>query len=551
MMIHATRFNDVQSEIVIQVDDFVQKLKSTQYGWLDEYELKIKQVWDGLFAGKLKTHITQKIKKITWADIKDVYGEQISLIRVQEINNKTKDILDYRGFKKDGKHVIAIGGNRLSRGLTLEGLNVSYYLRSARTSAVATATQMGRWFGYRNSYDDVCKIYMPESTIYLFQKLYETERHFRAEIELMNKLDKTPLEFGLNFLSFDGIKLDSATKMRHVVKYSQNIDQSGKIKQLTSVIPNKNSDNLSNTENFLNSLGYPNFVGPGIGSDKTKKYDPNKSKDQYSDQGSYIWKNIDGKKVSEFLKLKNFIVPTHELYNNDGDLVSEYIDLMMNYDELKDWTVVLRSKIKGNLKSIISGYHVNITKRKAQNKNYNSEKSLEDWNGDVDDFYNNYDEKIYKFGATNDPGVESYDLDKKQLKEKDEFEKKFKIYDEDDNEFVKNYKKGQIARRIRKPNNGLLILYPFYPKDAGNKIIDNPYIAWSVSFPFRESRPGNKLNREISLNTVKQEEIRKREEEALKKIDKNEVDISDIGGHIPEDKNDFSEFVDDLTKKKI
>ena len=90
---------------------------------------------------------------------------------------------------------------------------------------------------------------MPESTIYLFQKLYETERHFRAEIELMNKLDKTPLEFGLNFLSFDGIKLDSATKMRHVVKYSQNIDQSGKIKQLTSVIPNK-IDNLSNTKNF-------------------------------------------------------------------------------------------------------------------------------------------------------------------------------------------------------------------------------------------------------------------------------------------------------------
>ena len=292
------------------------------------------------------------------------------------------------------------------------------------------------------------------------------------------------------------------------------------------------------------SWGYPNFVGPGIGNEATKKYNPNKSKNQYTDLGSYIWKNIDGKKVSEFIKLKNFIIPTHELYNNDGDLVSEYIDLMMNYDELKEWTVVLRSKIKGNLKSIISGYHVNITKRKARNKNYNREESLKGWHGDVDDFYENYEEKFYKFGATNDPGVESYDLDKKQLKEKDEFEEKFKIYDEDDNEFVKNYKKGQIARRIRKPNNGLLILYPFYPNDEVNKIVDKPYIAWSVSFPFRESRPGNKLNREISLNTVKQEEIRKREEEALKKIDKNEVDVSDIGGHIPEDKNDFSEFVD-------
>ncbi len=544
MMIHATRFNDVQSEIVVQVDDFLQKLKSTQYGWIDEIESKIKKVWDDLFVGKLNNSYNPKDKDIIWADIRGVYGDQISLIRVQEINNKTRDILDYRGYKKDGKHVIAIGGNRLSRGLTLEGLNVSYYLRSARTSAVATATQMGRWFGYRNSYDDVCKIYMPESTIYLFQKLYETERHFRAEIELMNKLGKTPLDFGLNFLSFDGIKLDSPAKMRHVVKYSQNIDQSGKIKQVTSVIPNKNSDNLSKTENFLNSLGYPNFVGPGIGNEATKKYNPNKSKNQYTDLGSYIWKNIDGKKVSEFIKLKNFIIPTHELYNNDGDLVSEYIDLMMNYDELKEWTVVLRSKIKGNLKSIISGYHVNIAKRKARNKNYNREESLKGWQGDVDDFYKSYEEKFYKIGATNDPGVESYDLDKTQLKEKDEFEEKFKIYDEDDNEFVKNYKKGQIARHIRKPNNGLLILYPFYPNDEVNKIIDKPYIAWSVSFPFRESRPGNKLNREISLNTVKQEEIRKREEEALKKIDKNEVDVSDIGGHIPEDKNDFSEFVD-------
>ena len=121
-----------------------------------------------------KTHITQN-KEITWADIKDVYGEQISLIRVQEINNKTKDILDYRGFKKDGKHVIAIGGNRLSRGLTLEGLNVSYYLRSARTSAVATATQMGRWCGYRNSYEMYVK-YICLRVRFIYFKNYMKQR---------------------------------------------------------------------------------------------------------------------------------------------------------------------------------------------------------------------------------------------------------------------------------------------------------------------------------------------------------------------------------------
>ena len=115
----------------------------------------------------------------------------------------------------------------------------------------------------------------------------------------MNKLDKTPLEFGLNFLSFDGIKLDSATKMRHVVKYSQNIDQSGKIKQLTSVIQIKILIILVILKIFK-FLGYPNFVGPGIGSEKQRNMILISLKIN-SDQGSYIWKNIDGKKVSEFL----------------------------------------------------------------------------------------------------------------------------------------------------------------------------------------------------------------------------------------------------------
>ena len=542
MMIHATRFNDVQSQIVIQVGEFVQKLKSTQYGWIDDLEQNIKRVWDEKFVGKLKNKYKPGEKEIKWQQIKSVYGDQVSLIRVQEINNKTKDILDYRGFKEEGKHVIAIGGNRLSRGLTLEGLNVSYYLRSARTSAVATATQMGRWFGYRNSYDDVCKIYMPESTIYLFQKLYETERHFRAEIKLMNKLGKTPLDFGLKFLSFEGINLDSLAKMRHCIKYSQNIDQSGKIKQVTSVIPKKNSENIVNTTKFLNSLGEPYCVGPGVNHKLTKLYKHNSNKENYEGLGSYIWKNVNGRMVSEFLKSENFTVPEHEMYTNNGDLVAEYIELMLEYGELTNWTVVLRSKQEGKLKSELAGYPITLSLRKARNTDENGNKSLEKWEGDVKEFYKNYNEYMYITGITNDPNVESYDLTKAEELKKEKFEQKLK--DDNDDEFTKKYKKSQSVRYARSPNRGLLVIYPFYPNpNDKNGFIKEPYLSWSVSFPMRTITPGNKLNREITLNTVQQEKIRELQEKAMKDIEKNEENLSNIGGHVPEDSNDFLDIL--------
>ena len=50
--------------------------------------------------------------------------------------------------------VIAIGGDKLARGLTLEGLTVSYFLRASKM--YDTLMQMGRWFGYRPGYIDVC-----------------------------------------------------------------------------------------------------------------------------------------------------------------------------------------------------------------------------------------------------------------------------------------------------------------------------------------------------------------------------------------------------------
>ena len=103
--------------------------------------------------------------------------------------------LDYEQSKEEGLTVIAIGGLALSRGLTLEGLIVSYILRNA--SAYDTLMQMGRWFGYRKNYEDLCRLYLPSQSNSYYQDVTEAMMDLSDQIKTMEQLNKTPLDFGL------------------------------------------------------------------------------------------------------------------------------------------------------------------------------------------------------------------------------------------------------------------------------------------------------------------------------------------------------------------
>ena len=97
-------------------------------------------------------------------DIKPLLIKAIKNIEVVAINSYTKTDLDY---KNEDKKYIAIGGNRLSRGFTLEGLTINYFLRKANTAD--TLMQMGRWFGYRIGYLDCCKLFTTSENIEKFK----------------------------------------------------------------------------------------------------------------------------------------------------------------------------------------------------------------------------------------------------------------------------------------------------------------------------------------------------------------------------------------------
>jgi hypothetical protein len=133
--------------------------------------------------------------------------------RIVMDNSTSKDRLDY----ENGPVVaIAVGGNTLSRGLTLEGLCVSYFVRAV--SAYDTLLQMGRWFGFRDGYADLPRIWMTEELRDWFRHLASVEAEMRRDIDVYMTEDKTPMDFAVRIRTHPALLVTAAAKMKSAVK---------------------------------------------------------------------------------------------------------------------------------------------------------------------------------------------------------------------------------------------------------------------------------------------------------------------------------------------
>ena len=153
-----------------------------------------------------------KMQQHSWKDIRKALAAVVSRVRPKELNGGSKDVLDYKDhedgnaskskWEEKGLHTIVVGGNKLSRGLTLEGLTVSYYLRSS--NMYDTLMQMGRWFGYRKDYLDLCRIYSTNEIFNNFGLIATAEKDLREQFDTMMLSGKTPRDFGLYVLQSPG-----------------------------------------------------------------------------------------------------------------------------------------------------------------------------------------------------------------------------------------------------------------------------------------------------------------------------------------------------------
>lgn len=156
-----------------------------------------------------------------WGEINNV----LSVIRRLELNSESEDVLDYTASGEI--KVIAIGGNQLSRGLTLEGLMTSYFLRPSRQ--YDTLLQMGRWFGYRKKYEDLTRVHTTTELWDNFEHLALVEEEMRSEIYRYEEEGKTPAEMAIAIRDHRRLSVTARNKIgaagTRQISYSESLNQ--------------------------------------------------------------------------------------------------------------------------------------------------------------------------------------------------------------------------------------------------------------------------------------------------------------------------------------
>ena len=126
------------------------------------------------------------------------------------LNSSTGEDLEYD--EKPGRHIVAVGGNRLSRGLTLEGLTVSYFLRT--TSMCDTLLQMSRWYGFRRDYEDLIRIWTTDGIARWFAELALVEQSLRDSIVALGRAGRRPDQMAIRLRVHSDLLLTARNKAR-------------------------------------------------------------------------------------------------------------------------------------------------------------------------------------------------------------------------------------------------------------------------------------------------------------------------------------------------
>ncbi len=237
MMINVSRFTDVQNLLKVLVHDRLKERRQAINNYaglpnrqaLDNSILReIHAVWEDDYSGA----------GFTWAQVQSHLKASVDPIEVISINRSSTDSLDYSETNyPDGRSVIAVGGLGLSRGLTLEGLLVSYFLRNS--IMYDTLMQMGRWFGYRDGYADLCRIYMTAETASWYAHIAEAIEELREDFKTMEKAKLTPLEFGLRVRSHPAALIVTArNKMRAAREVPVKIALEGRLAETSVILAN-------------------------------------------------------------------------------------------------------------------------------------------------------------------------------------------------------------------------------------------------------------------------------------------------------------------------
>lgn len=201
--------------------------------------------------------VKEKLVKEKWKDVKEalikIGSNPATHPQVVSINTESADVLEYP--KDDARRYIAIGGFKLSRGLTLEGLTISYFYR--RSQMYDTLMQMARWFGYRDGYDDLVTLWTTKSASGWYRYITEATEELKSDLVEYERQKIEPSEFGVKVRSHEAALIVTAqNKMRTGMKIKGNTRFDNKLKETfyVDVRPKEQEHNTSLSKNFLDEL---------------------------------------------------------------------------------------------------------------------------------------------------------------------------------------------------------------------------------------------------------------------------------------------------------
>lgn len=448
MLVHVTRYITVQNElhelINTELTDICHQLEYKKPDSATGIYAELEKIWLDDYVStmnEIKSRINDPLlTPLDWTTVKANLNETASQIRISTINGTARDVLNYKD-NPEGLSVIAIGGDKLSRGLTLEGLTVSYYLRASRM--YDTLMQMGRWFGFRPGYVDLCRLYTSRELVEWYKFINMASEELRKEFDYMASLKATPRDYGLRVRTHpDGLLITAVNKMRSGTEmeltYSNSIQQTVFFEKN----PETHEDNLNLIKRIIKQLGKESEI-------KAK---------------SLLWRDVAPEKIIEILGEYHF-------YNGSirPDLLQQYIQKQNDKNELTSWTIALINTQNAKKTEEIAGHTIGLKIR----------------NPDPDN------ERVYaiKQGQLISPEHEFIDLNETEIAtalQKMLTDPKRKTTDEK----IPERPSGPYIRSARSPECGLLLIYILDPSPKG---IDSNVPVTGLVFSFPESKTASRV----------------------------------------------------------
>jgi len=488
MLIHVSWYISWIGKVAAIVKSYVEEVRNAlRYDPNGGLAKSLELLWESEFKGsaiKVRSALGYEDTRLiehNWEEIQPYLSDAVEKILVGAVHgpqkgavNENKISLDYSNYK-EGLSVIAVGGNKLSRGLTLEGLSISYFLRATRF--YDTLMQMGRWFGYRQGYADLCRLFTTKELVTWYQIIGNATEDLKEQFDIMELAQRTPQNYGLKVNKSPGsiLMVTSLSKMKSAVDLT--ISFSGELLE-TYIISKSESILTANLEIFGKLV---NKLGKVSGSVRQGQ--------------NLIWENVSYEAIYPFI---------HGYQTSQKNINSQYLTAYIKTQQSKgylaNWTVVVINSTRDTDPYILSSSSGNI----EIGRTLRTEKKFKDNMGmDVVDTF----DYIIKQARIISPPHEYLDMnetDPRLISAR--------------KEAGKNKSIGKFVRRNRGAENALLLIYVLDPRgfDSKNNV---PAIGYAMSLP--------KIIDDIGISYMANEQFVKEMDE-LFSIPDNTIDDEDF-----------------------